>query len=340
MILRRSTDIIVLCLSLLLAACGQSYNYTLTGSVPGVEYDSIFVTGLDSRYERVDTIRIVGSRFTYKAKVDTVVPLLLFFSSGVQHVVFADKDISAKMVCSRNDSLPTVTGSVYDAQLADFLNTADTLDIFSRVENFIRKDPFSEVTPYLIFKYVLTQPDLDEQKLRGLIGLMAGVMKENAYISELSDQLAMVPGQNRMYLPINSQVYMPDSVRSVPLENVVNSGYYLLVLWATWQPESREALKALDTICARYISNGIKFVAYSMDADREKWEKAVKEDSLTNFIHINSFRGLNTPVLTQFKVRNLPYYFISTRDERVLLETPQMEKADSVLSARYYKPVD
>lgn len=340
MILRRSTDIIVLCLSLLLAACGQSYNYTLTGSVPGVEYDSIFVTGLDSRYERVDTIRIVGSRFTYKAKVDTVVPLLLFFSSGVQHVVFADKDISAKMVCSRNDSLPTVTGSVYDAQLADFLNTADSLDIFSRVENFIRKDPFSEVTPYLIFKYVLTQPDLDEQKLRGLIGLMAGVMKENAYISELSDQLAMVPGQNRMYLPINSQVYMPDSVRSVPLENVVNSGYYLLVLWATWQPESREALKALDTICARYISNGIKFVAYSMDADREKWEKAVKEDSLTNFIHINSFRGLNTPVLTQFKVRHLPYYFISTRDERVLLETPQMEKADSVLSARYYKPVD
>lgn len=340
MILRRSTDIIALCLSLLLAACGQSYNYTLTGSVPGVEYDSIFVTGLDSRYERVDTIRIVGSRFTYKAKVDTVVPLLLFFSSGVQHVVFADKDISAKMVCSRDDSLPTVTGSVYDAQLADFLNTADTLDIFSRVENFIRKDPFSEVTPYLIFKYVLTQPDLDEQKLRGLIGLMAGVMKENAYISELSDQLAMVPGQNRMYLPINSQVYMPDSVRSVPLENVVNSGYYLLVLWATWQPESREALKALDTICARYISNGIKFVAYSMDADREKWEKAVKEDSLTNFIHINSFRGLNTPVLTQFKVRHLPYYFISTRDERVLLETPQMEKADSVLSARYYKPVD
>lgn len=331
----RGNNIIALCLSLLFIACGHNYNYTLTGYMPGVDYDSIFVTGLDSRYEQVDTIRVTEGKFKYKAKVDTVVPLLMFFTSGVQHVAFADKKLSSRLVYSQKDSIPTVTGSVYDAQLAEFLSMPDSLDIYSKVENFIRKDPFSEVTPYLIFKYVLAQPDADVKKLRTLINLMAGVMQENVYITELQDQLNVEPNQSRMYLPFNPRVYMPDSVKTYIFEDVVNSGYYLLVLWSTWQPESRQALKTLDTLYSAEIEKGLKLVAYSMDVNKEKWLKAVKEDSLTNFIHINTLRGLNTPVITQFKINSLPYYFVSTRDERVILETDNMKKADSIISALY-----
>lgn len=331
----RGNNIIALCLSLLFIACGQNYNYTLTGYMPGVDYDSIFVTGLDSRYEQVDTIRVTEGKFTYKAKVDTVVPLLMFFTSGVQHVAFADKKLSSKLVYSQKDSIPTVTGSVYDAQLAEFLNMPDSLDIYSKVENFIRKDPFSEVTPYLIFKYVLAQPDLDTKKLLSLIRLMAGIMQENVYIVELLDQFNTEPNQTRMYLPYNPKVYMPDSIKTYVFEDVVNSGYYLLVLWATWQPESRQILKELDTLYAAEIEKGLKLVAYSMDVDKNKWLKSVKEDSLTNFIHINSLRGLNTPVITQYKIHSLPYYFISTRDERVITATNKKEKADSIISALY-----
>ena len=57
--------------------------------------DSILVVGLDSRFERVDTIVCSEGRFKWSIHPDTVTTLILVLPDGRRHPVFAEKDVES-----------------------------------------------------------------------------------------------------------------------------------------------------------------------------------------------------------------------------------------------------
>ena len=318
----------LLCLSVVFSGCGQKRYYTLSGNMPGVMQDSIYVIGMDSRYDRVDTIRVSKGKFTYRAQLDTITPLLLFFSDGLQHVVFADKGKKSELTLGRHDSLPTIVGTECDAEFAGFLQYPDSLDIYQKIEKFIRQNPFSEVTPYLMYKYILPKKDADYKQVRKLINLMAGVMRENTFISDLSEKITY-NASDRNFIPFAVKVWQPDSLTKKALGELEygDKDKFIYVFWSSW---NRYSLPALEYAAQK--SSDYNVTTFSLDVDRQKWESAVRDAGLDSCVNVCPLTGLNSSILDQFGIVSLPYYIVTSKNGRLLFCATETEKVDSFLT--------
>ncbi len=319
----------LLCLSVVFSGCGQRKYYTLSGNMPGVMQDSIYVIGMDSRYDRVDTIRVQKGKFTYRTQLDTITPLLLFFSDGLQHVVFADKGQKSELTLGRHDSLPSIIGTEYDAQFAEFLKYPDSLDIYQKIERFIRQDPFSEVTPYLMYKYILPEKNVDFKKVRTLISLMAGVMRENPFVTDLTDKITY-NSTDRNFIPFAVKVWQSDSLEKRALgelEFIGDKNNYIYVLWSSWNSYSLPALEYAAKKASDY-----NVVTFSLDVDRQKWESAIRAANLDSCVNVCPSTGLNSSILDQFGIVSLPYYIVTSKNGKVLFCDMETEKVDSFLT--------
>ena len=80
------------------AACnGNKDTFVLHGTVQDGGNDSILVVGIDSRFERTDTIFLNKGQFKWTFRPDTVTALLLILPDGRRQPVFAEKGVSATL---------------------------------------------------------------------------------------------------------------------------------------------------------------------------------------------------------------------------------------------------
>ena len=153
--MKRLFPAIITLLVLLTVSCGRNKGmFILHGTVLDGT-DSILVVGLDNRFENADTIFCTGGQFTWKFRPDTVTTLVLILPDGRHHPVFAEKNVESFITIPADTGLFSVSGgSCNDAYQSFYLASAadTTLDLITaRIDSFITADPFSEVTPYLIY---------------------------------------------------------------------------------------------------------------------------------------------------------------------------------------------
>ena len=94
---------------LLMASCGHKNMFILQGTAQQ-DIDTILVTGLDSRFDRVDTIVCKDGKFLWKFRPDTVTALIMLLPDGRRHPVFAEKNVKAVMDIPSTAGLFNVTG--------------------------------------------------------------------------------------------------------------------------------------------------------------------------------------------------------------------------------------
>ena len=125
------------------AACSRKpYNFVLSGTVDGPAEDTILITGLDIRYDHLDTIFVHDGKFIYKCYIDTVTPLILLYKDGRDDVVFAEKGLKTQL---HTDSIGStdVDGGIYDRQYRELLpilaDDDNTPSIINHIDSFIQK---------------------------------------------------------------------------------------------------------------------------------------------------------------------------------------------------------
>ena len=110
---------ILLTLLLTLAACKESKpTYSLSGQY-GNGGDTLYIFGLDSRHDRLDTLLTDKSGdFTYKLSTDTLVPLTLIMPDGKMHPLYAEPNINATLENGNNGRIIVkggATQALYDS---------------------------------------------------------------------------------------------------------------------------------------------------------------------------------------------------------------------------------
>lgn len=312
---------------LALAACRkeQVRDFTLTGSAPACASDSILVTGMDSRFDRVDTIRTDASgRFTYLCELDTVTPLILIWSDGQRDVVFGDKYLSAEL---KRDSagVAHVTGGLANAELQEFMvmTEADTTQtqIIAHIDSFISRHPVSEVSPYLIYKYCVSAKDFNASRTLKLIDGLSGQMKDNVFISDIMSDLK---SSNRSSVILDNFQLRDTADVKVRLGTLCEEGHVLVCMYSSWNRESREALKWLAEMEEEFKDKEFCVAGISIDPTFERFRQAIDEDSLG----IGFYRepeGLGSDLLVQLETMDVPYYFLMDSKRRVEIKSASQQ---------------
>lgn len=332
---RLISNILILCL--LCFSCNKQKDlFVLSGEVYGQGRDSILVLGFDTRFEKTDTIRFENGTFSYTLTPDTILPLILYFSDGSQEMVFAEKGTSCHLQKLHPDSLCLVSGSPLNDNLTAFRISAknDTCakQIIARIDSFILNDPFSQISPYLIYDYLLRYDRGDKESIMDLLKKMSGTVQNNSFVADLKSTL-IAEKNVPIYLP--NIIVADSSTKKQTIDELTNDYNILLYIWASWDEKSRNDRKRLSEIEERYRNKDLIIADVSIDTNIQRWKRAMEEDSIDwpQFIDIN---GWNSSFIRNFNIDKLPFYILLSGQKRILFSgdslRPITEQLDTTLS--------
>lgn len=306
----------------LLCLCGCKDKHTafvLEGDVGRLTHDTIYIYGADALYERIDTVVATDGVFHYTVEVDTVTPLWMLFPNMHREMVFADKGLSVTM---QGDTAAVghirITGGEQNNLLGKFHQLTDTVTDESRIvhiaDSFIRANPYSEVSIYLLREYFINKPKVDHTKVKTLIGSMSGNLQDNNYIRQLQHTL-------NAYKPlVKNNVVTSYNVRDSEGKTVGTSEYkdtYLLItFWASWDEESRQRQRELIAVKEKYAKHNFDILSVSLDTDRESWLQAIREDSVT-WRQACDLDGWATGIVERMQINHLPANMLLNPSRRI-----------------------
>ena len=135
---------------------------------------------------------------------------------------------------------------------------------------------------------------------------MTGELKDRPYVSKL---LQSLQEEEKVSIGKNIPYFRLPNAEGTPIARTNFKDRYLLIhFWASWDRQSMESNAALRPIYRKEQKNKYsKFALWgiSLDTDREKWGKALRQDSL-EWEQCCDFAGWNTEAVTQLAIHTLP----------------------------------
>lgn len=332
--------VIILLLLFMSVSCGRNKGmFILHGTVqPGT--DSILVVGLDSRFEDVDTIFCRNGQFTWKYRPDTVTTLILMLPDGRHHPVFAQKDVESFITIPADSGLIRVSGGYCNESYQSFYmeSYSDTAmeQTAARIDSFITRDPFSEVTPYLIYDCMVQRYHAKENDIEALIKRMSGNMQDAPYLTQLKLEFNKNI-TNNIYLDRYS---VNDSTgHSYQFVDIGGQTNHLLVcVWASWMgSKGLEARDTLQYFLSKYYSRFFNVTDISIDVNTERWKETISKDTV-RWLSYNDPDGWESKLIKNANLQSAPAFVLFTGAKRIVYKATSIQALDDELDRTLSKP--
>lgn len=305
---------------LCLCSCKDKKNtFVLEGHIGNLAHDTIYIYGADALYERIDTVLVQNGEFLYTTTIDTITPMWVLFPNMHREMLFANKGLKATL---QGDTAAMghirIEGGEQNTKLRTFHESIDSMSNTAKTtlvaDSFIRANPYSEVSIYLLQEYFVHRLKPDYTRIKTLVGSMSGNLQDNNYIRQLRRTI-------NTYKPLaKNSVVTNYNVRDNEGKNVSTSDYkdtYILItFWASWDKESRQHQRELIALKEKYAKHNFEILSISLDTNREAWLKAIKEDSVT-WRQANDFEGWNTDIVKRMQIDHLPANILLNPARRV-----------------------
>jgi peroxiredoxin len=168
-------------------------------------------------------------------------------------------------------------------------------------KNYVLDNPSSFISPYIVYRnsYTYELEDLEKALNTFDTSLVHSVYSEflNIYLATLKRTAVGQP-----YIPFT----MPDSTgASVLVSDFVGKNYLLLDFWASWCAPCREENPNLVRLYNKYNAKGFDIFGVSFDSSRDRWLKAIADDSLT-WTHVSDLQGWQNAAGKLYGIRSIP----------------------------------
>lgn len=300
----------LLLLLLLIVACSKKENKesVITGMIEGLKNDTLYIYGNDNFYDKIDTIVMNKGKISHNVHVDTLVWTTLIVNDTIAYPLFLDKEGEVNINGNFKNKVLNldIKGGSDNDDIAEFLKEnkqAAEEKVIENAEKFIREHPSSMASIYIIDRYFVSVPKPDFDKIKAMVDLLSGEMKDRSYIVSLKEMLdygTLSTGNSAPYFQTEGKKG----------ESISKSDYYekylLVNFWASWDKASRKGLQLYRDIAkeTKGLKN-FKMLGVALDYDKKQWLDAIKKDTL-KWEQASDLKGWEAEMVKQYKVRTLP----------------------------------
>ena len=166
-----------------------------------------------------------------------------------------------------------------------------------------------------------------------LIALIPQIIKNTELLQELNQRINLVNKlkSGQPFPPFEGVVDIND--KPVSFEQLNLKGKMLFIdIWATYCPDCRKELPALETLQQTYKGKPITFISISVDRDKEAWKTMVKEKKL-NGIHLYASPETKELFKKLYDLRSIPRYMLVDKEGNIIsINAPMPSKGTALES--------
>jgi peroxiredoxin len=326
-------SLLIILLAALWGCQSKSGKAKISGELTNAGNDTIYLYGTDELTNLMDTVYVTNNEFSHSLETDTLASGVLLFTKSNKKIPFYFNK-GDKVTLSGDLEHPVIQGNVPNEQLTAFLQSirygsAPQSEQLKQAEAFIRSNTDSKVCVYIIKNYFLKAEKPDYKKIKELIGVLTGPMRDDPYIYSLSEQ---IDKQSQLAVGNVAPYFsLPDVNGKRVARSDIKDKYILLNFWASWSAHSRKEYASLRKLHKTYGSkSNFTQIGISVDVDKETWKLAVKADTL-NWQQLCDLGGWESPTVKQFMVRALPTYYLLAPDGKIVLQSNKSSAVEAKL---------
>ena len=294
-------------LTLVLVSCGvDGKHFKLEGRFLHLNQGEFYVYSTDGVLDGIDTIKIEGGRFAYEIPCDEDGTLVMVFPNFSEQPVFTQpgKTVEIKADASHLKELEaegTDNNKLMTAFRKQVSNMSPQQAIDAAAE-FVKHNPKSDVSAWLIRKYFILAPKPDYAKAKQLLDLMIAEQPKNGKLVNLQQQLIGLAATAGKSLPIFTATDINGN--KVTQANITQSPNAVVFLWASWNYESTDMQRQLKRLKAAK-GNGLSVIGVCIDPSKSEMQQYLRQDSIS-WPTINDGMMFDTKIAKQLGLSQVP----------------------------------
>ncbi len=294
-------------LTLVLVSCGvDGKHFKLEGRFLHLNQGEFYVYSTDGVLDGIDTIKIEGGRFAYEIPCDEEGTLVMVFPNFSEQPVFTQpgKTVEIKADASHLKELEaegTDNNKLMTAFRKQVSNMSPQQAIDAAAE-FVKHNPKSDVSAWLIRKYFILAPKPDYAKAKQLLDLMIAEQPKNGKLVNLQQQLIGLAATVGKSLPIFTATDINGN--KVTQANLTQSPNAVVFLWASWNYESTDMQRQLKRLKAAK-GNGLSVIGVCIDPSKSEMQQYLRQDSIS-WPTINDGMMFDTKIAKQLGLSQVP----------------------------------
>jgi peroxiredoxin len=326
---------------IMMASCTKKVKneFTITGTVDTVFNGTIYLQKrMDAPLITIDSSQLTGGKFSFKGIINYPEVYYLTIPATKSSVPFfiEPSEITVNIKTKSIDKTK-ITGSKTQAEYDAFLDMLDQFNsklresyqIYNKArelgdnqkmkyydslinvqdeqksefsKNYVLQNPKSFISPYIIYRNSYTY---EREDLEKALNAFDTSLSHSLYMGFLNNYLSTLKrtAVGQKYVPFT----MKDSTGTeISVSDIAGKKNYLLVdFWASWCGPCRAENPNLAATYRKYHERGFDIIGVSFDSDRQRWLKAVKDDSLT-WTHVSDLQGWENKAGKLYGIRSIP----------------------------------
>ncbi len=282
-IMKKFAYIIFLISSILLTSCGVSSGYfKLEGKFLNMNQGEFYVYCPDGDKESVDTIKVVGGRFTYEMPCNDDCTLMIVFPNFSEQPIFAESGESVELKGDASHLKEMEIKGTKDNELMTKFRKSILGDTppqeKEHAEMFIKDNAGSVVSLYLVRKYFIATPQPDYKKAFSLLSILEKEQPKNAKLSKLKQQVNLLKdvAVGSTLPPFTSYDVNGKLISSAELSSSPVTAIYT---WATYSYDSQDMQRELKRR-QRNSQGKLKLMGFCLDASKSSCKENMVRDSI------------------------------------------------------------
>lgn len=294
-------------LTLVLVSCGvDGKHFKLEGRFLHLNQGEFYVYSTDGVLDGIDTIKIEGGRFAYEIPCDEEGTLVMVFPNFSEQPVFTQpgKTVEIKADASHLKELEA-EGTDNNKLMTAFRKQVSNMSPQQAVDaaaEFVKHNPKSDVSAWLIRKYFILAPKPDYAKAKQLLDLMIAEQPKNGKLVNLQQQLIGLTATAGKSLPIFTATDINGN--KVTQANLTQSPNAVVFLWASWNYESTDMQRQLKRLKAAK-GNGLSVIGVCIDPSKSEMQQYLRQDSIS-WPTINDGMMFDTKIAKQLGLSQVP----------------------------------
>lgn len=326
---------------LLIASCGvPKGRFRLSGKYENIKLGDFLIFSPDGGMERIDTLHLLDGEFEYECDVNGDATFCIVYPNNSQLVVWTHGGDNIRIDGDVNNLWNVkVEGNDENALYTEFRQQnppTDTVKLRKSAAQFIRQNPGSRVSAYLLTQYFVVPDGVPADSTERLYKVIQKALPTDDKVVQLGGVIKQRYALHEGAAIPAFDIVTSDSVHHTPSKYKGKS--YVFYFWAGWQSGATYLHEQLSRLRnelqqptdGKSRPTDISLLGYSLDVDTLtlRINRPTDEQKIPTYCDLE---GFNSPLVNQFGIRTLPTFIIVGADGKIKCLTTSFKEVEKVL---------